>query len=85
MMVDAAQSGVIDDCDFVHDERFNLEVPTSCPGVPPELLSPKATWDNPEAYDATAEKLACMFVENAEKRLQSMSPEVRAAGPKPLN
>ena len=83
-MVDAAQSGIIDDSEFVHDERFNLDVPTSCPGVPDELLNPRSTWADKDAYDATAEKLAQMFVENAEKRLQSMTPEVRAAGPRPL-
>lgn len=83
-MVEAAQSGIIDDFEFVHDERFNLDVPTSCPGVPDELLNPRSTWADKDAYDATAEKLAQMFVENAEKRLQSMTPEVRAAGPHPL-
>ncbi|MCR5392595.1 MAG: phosphoenolpyruvate carboxykinase (ATP) [Olsenella sp.] len=83
-MVEAAQSGIIDDSEFVHDERFNLDVPTSCPGVPDELLNPRSTWADKDAYDATAEKLAQMFVENAEKRLQSMTPEVRAAGPRPL-
>ena len=31
-----------------------------------------------------AESLAQMFVDNAEKRLTTMSPEVRAAGPRPL-
>ncbi|SFX25132.1 phosphoenolpyruvate carboxykinase (ATP) [Olsenella sp. kh2p3] len=83
-MVEAAQSGIIDDSEFVHDERFNLDVPTSCPGVPDELLNPRSTWADKDAYDATAEKLAQMFVENAEKRLQSMTSEVRAAGPRPL-
>ena len=83
-MVEAAQSGIIDDSEFVHHERFNLDVPTSCPGVPDELLNPRSTWADKDAYDATAEKLAQMFVENAEKRLQSMTPEVRAAGPRPL-
>ena len=83
-MVEAAQSGIIDDSEFVHDERFNLDVPTSCPGVPDELLNPRSTWADKDAYDATAEKLAQMFVENAEKRLQSMTPDVRAAGPRPL-
>lgn len=83
-MVEAAQSGIIDDSEFVHDERFNLDVPTSCPGVPDELLNPRSTWADKDAYDASAEKLAQMFVENAEKRLQSMTPEVRAAGPHPL-
>ena len=83
-MVEAAQSGISDDSEFGHDERFNLDVPTSCPGVPDELLNPRSTWADKDAYDATAEKLAQMFVENAEKRLQSMTPEVRAAGPRRL-
>lgn len=83
-MVEAVQSGIVDDSEFVHDERFNLDVPTSCPGVPDELLDPRGTWADKDAYDATAERLAQMFVENAEKRLQSMTPEVRAAGPHPL-
>ena len=83
-MVEAAQSGVIDDCEFVHDERFNLDVPTSCPGVPDDLLDARGTWADLAEYDRTAESLAQMFVDNAEKRLTTMSPEVRAAGPRPL-
>ena len=83
-MVEAAQSGIIDDSEFVRDVRFNLEVPTSCPGVPSELLNARNTWENRDEYDATAEKLAKMFEENAEKRLQSMTKEVRSAGPHPL-
>lgn len=84
-MVEAAQSGIIDDGEFVHDERFNLDVPTSCPGVPSELLDVRGTWANPAAYDKTAERLAQMFVDNADKRLQTMAPEVRAAGPHPIH
>lgn len=83
-MVEAAQSGIIDDGDFVHDARFNLDVPVSCPGVPSELLNARNTWGDRSAYDATAERLAQMFVDNADKRLSSMSSEVRAAGPHPL-
>ena len=66
-MVEAAQSGIIDDCEFVHDERFNLDVPTTCPGVPSELLNARNTWEDRAAYDEMAEKLAQMFVDNAEK------------------
>ena len=84
-MVEAAQSGIIDECEFVHDERFNVDVPTECPGVPAELLNPQATWADADAYDKTAEKLARMFEENAQKRLTSMTEEVRAAGPHPLS
>jgi len=83
-MVEAAQTGIIDDGEFVRDVRFNLDVPTSCPGVPSELLNARNTWENRDEYDATAEKLARMFENNAEKRLQSMTNEVRSAGPHPL-
>ena len=64
--------------------RFNLDVPTSCPGVPAELLNARNTWEDRAAYDETAEKLAQMFVDNAEKRLTTMAPEIRAAGPRPI-
>jgi len=52
--------------------------------VPSELLNARNTWENRDEYDATAEKLARMFENNAEKRLQSMTNEVRSAGPHPL-
>ncbi len=84
MMVDACQSGIIDEAEFVHDERLNVYVPTSCPGVPSELLNPRNTWSDPDAYDEMANKLAAMFVNNAETRHPGMAPEVKAAGPKPL-
>jgi phosphoenolpyruvate carboxykinase (ATP) len=83
-MVEACQSGIIDECEFVHDERFNVYVPTECPDVPSELLDPKSTWDDPAAYDEAADKLAAMFQENAATRHPGMTDAVRAAGPKPL-
>ena len=83
-MVEACQSGIIDDCEFVHDERFNVDVPTECPDVPSELLDPRRTWDDPTAYDAAADKLARMFEENAKTRHPGMADDIRAAGPHPL-
>ncbi len=83
-MVDACQSGIIDDGEFVHDDRFNLWVPLECPGVPSELLNPRSTWADGEAYDKAADELARMFQENDEKAHPTMAPEVRAAGPHPL-
>jgi len=83
-MVEACQSGIIDDCDFVHDERFNVDVPTECPGVPSELLDPKSTWVDPDAYDEAADKLARMFEANVVARHPDMAESVKAAGPHPL-
>ncbi len=43
---------------------FNIDVPTSCPDVPADVLDPRGTWTDKAAYDAQAAKLAKMFVEN---------------------
>ena len=83
-MVEACQSGIIDEGEFYHDERFNLDVPVSCPGVPDALLNPKNTWSNPAAYEKAADELARMFEDNVAKRHPNMAENVRQAGPHPL-
>ena len=70
--------------EFVTDERFGFEVPTSCPGVPSEVLQPRNTWNNGEAYDTTANKLATMFNENFKRYEAGVSAEVNASAPTPL-
>ena len=57
-MINAALSGALDQAETRLDQRFNLAVPLVVPGVPQELLDPRRTWDDPKAYDATADKLA---------------------------
>jgi phosphoenolpyruvate carboxykinase (ATP) len=49
--------------------------------VPQELLAPRATWSDPDAYDATASRLARLFGENFERYVGRVSPDVAAAGP----
>ena len=63
-MLNAALDGSLNDSEFVIDERFGVEVPTSCPGVPDDVLIPRSTWENGEKYDVKADKLAKMFIEN---------------------
>ena len=41
--------------------------------VPADVLQPKTTWSDGEAYDATADKLASMFNENF-KRYEAAFP-----------
>ncbi len=84
-MVTAALNGTIENTEFVHNARFNLEVPVSVEGVPSEILDPRSTWEDKAAYDRTADKLAGMFMENFESKYDHMPEAVRAAGPKPLD
>ena len=46
---------------------FNLTMPKSCPDVPQEILNPRNTWSDKDAYDAAANKLRDMFRANFEK------------------
>ena len=79
-MVTAALTGELDIVKYRHDGVFNLDVPTSCPDVPSEVLDPRNTWSEKDAYDHSARKLAQMFVENFEK-FGNVSKEIRDAGP----
>ncbi len=63
------------------DPVFGVLVPESCPGVPAEILRPRNTWADKEAYDAQARKLAGMFVENFKPFAPNVAEEVRKAGP----
>jgi phosphoenolpyruvate carboxykinase (ATP) len=81
-MIAAALSGALDAAAFRMDAIFNVEVPTSCPGVPAEVLDPRSTWPNGDRYDAQAAQLAAMFAANFKTFEAQVAPEVRAAGPR---
>jgi phosphoenolpyruvate carboxykinase (ATP) len=51
--------------------------------VPAEILDPRGTWADPQAYDAQARKLADMFAANFQTFAAVVSDDVRAAGPRP--
>jgi phosphoenolpyruvate carboxykinase (ATP) len=79
--VRAALSGALDAIPTQTDPIFGVEVPTSCPGVPAELLQPRATWADKDAYDAQARRLARMFVRNAAAHTDRVPAAILAAGP----
>jgi phosphoenolpyruvate carboxykinase (ATP) len=81
-MVRAVLGGELDDAPMRDDPVFGLQVPQACPGVPAEVLEPRATWTDPEAYDDQARKLAGMFVENFKAFSGDVSDEVGEAGPR---
>ena len=60
---------------------FGVAQPRTCPGVPTELLSPRATWNNDEAYYKEAFKLSNAFRHNFKKFEEFASEEIRRGGP----
>jgi phosphoenolpyruvate carboxykinase (ATP) len=80
-MVTAALNGEINKVPVKHHDIFNLDMPTSCPGVPDDVLDPRNTWSDKDRYDAAAKRLAALFVKNFEK-FGSVQKEIIDAGPK---
>lgn len=60
---------------------FGVAQPRECPGVPTSVLSPRATWNNDEAYYTTAFKLTNAFRENFKKFESYANEEIRRGGP----
>ena len=81
-MITAALTGQLDNVKYQKHPIFNLEVPTTCPGVPDSVLDPRGTWPDSGAYDQQARKLAGMFVENFKTFEKDVAPSVKEAGPK---
>jgi phosphoenolpyruvate carboxykinase (ATP) len=80
-MVNAALNGELDQVEYIQDPTFGLQVPTSCPNVPDEVLQPRLTWVDSEAYDRQAQELATMFNNNFAQFAGDVAPEIKSAGP----
>ncbi|UCC26599.1 MAG: phosphoenolpyruvate carboxykinase [Gemmatimonadales bacterium] len=81
-MVRAALAGELDEAETVADPVFGLAIPRHVPHVPDEILQPRETWADRDAYDAQARRLAGMFRENFEQYADGVDDEVKAAGPR---
>ncbi|MCB0192447.1 MAG: phosphoenolpyruvate carboxykinase (ATP) [Anaerolineae bacterium] len=81
-IIDAINEGSLENAEFVADPIFGVGVPTSCPNVPSEVLTPKNTWADKAAYDKQAVKLANLFIQNFEKYKEGSSDAIINAGPK---
>jgi phosphoenolpyruvate carboxykinase (ATP) len=80
-MVTMALSGALDDVETRIDPIFGFKVPASCPEIPEQILDPRQTWTDQEAYDAKAQELALAFQANFRSKYADLAPEVRKAGP----
>ena len=81
-LVHAALSGDLDAVAYREDPVFGFEVPIDVPGVEPQLLDPRSTWRDREAYDRKARDLAQMFRDNFAKFDGDADPDIAAAGPR---
>ena len=83
-MINAALEGYLGPYtykDYHIHSVFGLAQPRQCPGVPTKVLSPRATWNDDDAYYKTAFKLSNAFRENFEKFELKANEEVRRGGP----
>lgn len=78
----AALDGSLNEAEMRVDPNFGFEVPVSVHDVDTSILNPRRTWADGEAYDRQAKKLVGMFIENFEKFLAHVDPDVKAAAPK---
>ena len=81
-IVDAVLDGKLNDAPTEQDKVFGFEIPTSCPGVSSDILIPRKSWSDPDAYDAQAKKLGGLFSKNFEKYKAESSDAIISAGPR---
>jgi phosphoenolpyruvate carboxykinase (ATP) len=81
-MITAALEGKLNSVQFEKDPIFGVAIPKECPGVPSDVLTPRNTWTDKNAYDEKAKYLAGLFIKNFEKYADGVSAEVLAAAPK---
>jgi phosphoenolpyruvate carboxykinase (ATP) len=80
-MVGAALAGELTGVSFTPHAVFGVDVPDHVPDVPDEVLDPRGTWEDGEAYDAKAHQLAELFRRNFEK-FGHVGSDVAKAGPR---
>jgi phosphoenolpyruvate carboxykinase (ATP) len=80
-MITAALRGELAEVALQPHPVFGVLVPAAVPGVPTELLDPRQTWADPEAYDRTAADLAQRFVQNFEKYADYATADLLAGAP----
>jgi phosphoenolpyruvate carboxykinase (ATP) len=60
-LVYCALGGALADVEYDEDHLFHIQVPRACPNVPCDILNPRNTWEDKEAFDLRAQKLASDF------------------------
>jgi phosphoenolpyruvate carboxykinase (ATP) len=80
-MIRAALTGALVGTPTRRDPYFGIAVPEHLPDVPDQVLNPRGTWADPNAYDAQANLLVSKFIDNFKQFESQVSQAVIAAGP----
>lgn len=81
-IIDAILDGSIEDAPTKQVPIFNLEIPSSLPGVNPEILDPRDTYVDPLQWESKAKDLAERFIKNFDKYTDNEEGKsLVAAGP----
>ncbi|MBJ7222979.1 MULTISPECIES: phosphoenolpyruvate carboxykinase (ATP) [unclassified Brenneria] len=82
-IIDAILNGSIDDAEMRTLPIFNLAIPTSLPGVDPDILDPRDTYADLAQWQEKAEDLAQRFIANFDKYTDAPAgAALVTAGPK---
>jgi len=81
-MISAALEGKLDYVEYHTGSMLGTKIPTSCPGVPSEILRPKNSWSDQDEFYRTANRLVDQFHKNFEKFRDIANDEIMAAAPR---
>lgn len=81
-LITAALNDQLVKAEYQTHEVFGLAMPLTCPGVPQEIMNPRNTWRDKEAYDQQANELAAAFLKNFDKFSDYATEEIMAGAPR---
>ncbi|MCY0092843.1 phosphoenolpyruvate carboxykinase [Hoeflea ulvae] len=80
-LLSAALDGSLEKADFRTDANFGFAVPVAVDGVDTAILDPRSTWADKTGYDASADRLVNMFIDNFAKFETHVDGSVLDAAP----
>ncbi|TSD66371.1 phosphoenolpyruvate carboxykinase (ATP) [Inquilinus sp. KBS0705] len=80
-LIRAALNGTLDEAEYHAHPHFGLRMPRTCPAVPPDILDPRNTWKDKDAYEDAAVKLAAAFTANFRRYLSAETTYLLNAAP----
>lgn len=81
-LITAALNGGLDNVNYETLPTFGLSMPSTCLGVPDEIMNPRNTWKDKNDYDHKANTLAASFIKNFEQYADFANDEIMQAAPK---